>query len=278
MLVVCPMAARSQKYQGRELVEARLLADVAGVTPGQPFTAGLLLKMAPGWHTYWQFPGDAGIPTEIKWQLPPGWKAGPIQWPVPLKLSEPGDIQIYGYHDEVLLLVQLTPPPKIDTASAHLAAEASWLVCEKICIPGGAKLQLDLPVGSPSTPANTELFAKYRERLPRSLPSSARTALQWSRNEKEFRLTIADRSLAQSTTVDFYPLPESSAVIGHPHRQQGPDGSIVFTIPIESAGQALQSLDGLIVAGDHAFSLGRKHGRDRARPSSAGGFFARDRA
>jgi len=75
-LLLCPLAAHSQKYQGRELVEARLLADVAAVAPGQPFTAGLLLEMVPGWHTYWQFPGDAGIPTEIKWQLPPGWSWG----------------------------------------------------------------------------------------------------------------------------------------------------------------------------------------------------------
>ena len=191
--------------------------------------------MVPGWHTYWQFPGDAGIPTEIKWQLPPGWKAGPIQWPVPLKLNEPGDIQIYGYHDEVLLLVPLTPPAKIDSTSVTLAADASWLVCEKICIPGGAKLSLDLPVGGASTPANSELFAKYRARLPLPLPASAQSALSWTRNEKEFRLTISDKSLAQSSGVDFYPLPESPqthpdantnpTVIGHPQRQAGADGS-----------------------------------------------------
>ena len=113
-------------------VDPRLIARAAQhvgqqsnptVVPGQTFTAGLLLKMAPGWHTYWQFPGDAAIPTEIKWQLPPGWKAVAIQWPVPLKLKEPGDIQIYGYHDQVLLMVPLTPPPKIDAASVHHAEE-----------------------------------------------------------------------------------------------------------------------------------------------------------
>ncbi len=134
-------AMRGQKFQGRELVEAKLLADTTAVVPGQPFTAGLLLKMAPGWHTYWQFPGDAGIPTEIKWNLPPGWKAGPIQWPIPLKLNEPGDIQVFGYHDEVLLMMQLTPPPKIDGEfRATFAAAADWLVCEKICMPGNANV------------------------------------------------------------------------------------------------------------------------------------------
>ncbi len=255
--VLCPRAAQSQKFEGRELVTAQLVAEGATVVPGQPFTAGLLLKMVPGWHTYWQYPGDAGISTEIKWQLPDGWKAGPIQWPIPLKLNEPGDIQIYGYHDDVLLMVELTPPPKIGANSVHLAATADWLVCEKICIPGSAEVQLNLPVGAKTVPANRELFTKFRDRLPRALPAAARSALQWSRNAKEFRLTIADKSLAQSGSVDFFPLPkDSSIILGHPQAETGPDGSIVFSIPVESAPAGQKSLDGLIVSGDHAFSLG----------------------
>ncbi|CAN5520455.1 hypothetical protein BH18VER2_BH18VER2_07780 [soil metagenome] len=257
LAVVSPRAAQSQKFEGRDLVTAQLVAETATVVPGQPFTVGLLLKMVPGWHTYWQFPGDAGIPTEIKWQLPEGWKAGPIQWPIPLKLDEPGNIQIYGYHDDVLLMVELTPPPKIDASTVHLAATADWLVCEKICIPGSGEVQLDLLVGAQTTTANQELFTKFRDRLPRALPAEARSAVQWTREPKEFRLTITDKSLAQSGAVDFFPLPESSSVVlGHPKPEAGPEGSIVFSIPIESANPGLKSLDGLIVAGDRAFSLG----------------------
>ncbi|MEO8043767.1 MAG: protein-disulfide reductase DsbD domain-containing protein, partial [Spartobacteria bacterium] len=257
LVAVCPRPASSQKFDGRELVTAQLVAETATVVPGQPFTAGLHLKIVRDWHTYWQFAGDAGISTEIKWKLPDGWKAGPIQWPVPLKLNEPGEIQIYGYHDDVLLMVQLTPPPKIETPSVHLAATADWLVCEKICIPGSGEVQLDLPVGSQTTPANQELFTKFRDQLPRALPDAARSALQWTRNAKEFRLTIADKSLAQSGSVDFFPLPDSSALIGHPKRETTPDGRIVFSIPIESAPPAQKSLDGLLVTGGHAFSLGQ---------------------
>ncbi len=155
-------------------------------------------------------------------------------------------------------MVQLTPPPKIDASTVHLAATADWLVCEKICIPGSGEVQLDLPVGAQTTAANQELFQKFRDRLPRALPAEARSALQWTRNAKEFRLTIADKSLAQSGAVDFFPLPESSSVVlGHPKRETGPEGSIVFSIPIEAADPGIKSLNGLIVAGDHAFSLGK---------------------
>jgi DsbC/DsbD-like thiol-disulfide interchange protein len=86
-------SALAQTYQGRELVKPSLLADTSAIVAGKPFTVGLLLRMAPGWHTYWKFSGDAGLPTEIKWTLPPGWKIGEIQWPIPLKTNDPGDIQ-----------------------------------------------------------------------------------------------------------------------------------------------------------------------------------------
>ncbi|MGH8093285.1 MAG: protein-disulfide reductase DsbD family protein [Chthoniobacterales bacterium] len=266
-LLLWPAAAGAQKFQGRELVQASLVADTGTVAPGQPFTAGLLLKMAPGWHTYWQYPGDAGIPTEIKWNLPPRWKAGAIQWPIPEKLNEPGDIQVYGYHGEVLLMVPMTPPKNIAATSVKLSAAADWLVCEKICVPGSATVQLELPVGAQATPANTDLFAKYRDRLPRALPGSATSALHWSREPNALRLTIADKSLAQAASVDFFPLPKSvSTVIGHPRREQTGDGSLVFVIPIESADKNVQSLDGLIVAGEHAFSLGELN-----PPAASGG-------
>jgi len=38
------------------LVTASLIADTDAIVPGRPFTAGLLLKMEPGWHTYWRYP------------------------------------------------------------------------------------------------------------------------------------------------------------------------------------------------------------------------------
>ena len=120
--------ARGQVYEGRELVKAELLADTNAIVPGKPFTVGLLLHMVPDWHTYWKFPGDAGIPTEMKWNLPPGWKVDPIQWPIPLKLDEPGDIQIYGYHDEVLLMQQITPP-RVDCGQERESASRSELAC-----------------------------------------------------------------------------------------------------------------------------------------------------
>jgi thiol:disulfide interchange protein len=245
-----------QTYQGKELVKAELLADTTAVVPGKPFTAGLLLRMAPHWHTYWKFSGDAGLPTELKWKLPPGWKVGDIQWPTPLKTIDPGDIATYGYEDEVLLMQEITPPQKIADPSVKLSADASWLVCEKICIPGNATVQLDLPTSTTSQPANTELFERYRRLLPQQWPGSNVATTSWSRAGSNLNLKVTSETLAKYPAVDFFPLPDEGTVVGHPQVESRNKNEVVFRVPIESGNSS--SLSGLLV-----FSQ-QPNGEDRA--------------
>lgn len=254
--------ARGQTYEGKQLVKAELLADTNAVVPGKSFTVGLLLRMAPGWHTYWKFPGDAGIPTELKWKLPTGWKVGEIQWPIPLKLSEPGDIQIYGYHDEVLLMQQITPPASISESTVTLDAEANWLVCEKICIPGNASLQVALPVSAAGALANTELFARFRRLLPQDMPASKTVSTNWRRAGADIFFTVTSETLAKYPVADFFPLPEGDVVVGHPKVESRNGTEVTFRIPIETGDSS--SINGLVVFGQ------RENDNDRAAWRVAG--------
>src|SRR5438876_11188325 len=100
---------------------------------------------------------------------------------------------------------EITPPAKIDIAPVKLSAEANWLVCEKICIPGGANLELELPISSTADPKNADLFARYRRLLPQKSPDSKTVTATWSRANSELRLKIVNDNLANYPTVDFYP-------------------------------------------------------------------------
>src|ERR1700730_7018787 len=241
----------AQVYQGKQLVDSSLVADTNAVVPGKSFTVGLRLRMAPGWHTYWKFSGDAGIPSEVKWKLPPGWKVREIQWPIPLKLKDPGDIQTYGYSDEVLLMQEITPPASIDDSQVKLSAEASWLVCERICIPGSANLQLDLPRSTTCGPANTELFARFRRLLPQPWPGADVATARWSRTGNDLRLSVTSAVLPNYPFVDFYPLPPNAVVLGHPQIEKRAGNEITFRIPLESGPPNQLSIPGLLVFAQH---------------------------
>jgi thiol:disulfide interchange protein len=163
-LFLCGLSAFAQSAADR--VSASLLADTTAVVPGKPFTAGLVLKMQPGWHTYSRDPGDSGLPTTIQWDLPPGFQAGEIQWPAPRKKVEADGSKTNVYEGEVLLAVEITPPAHIAAESVTLRGKAAWLACKESCVPGSAELSLTLPVAKTAAPAHSELFQKYRALIP----------------------------------------------------------------------------------------------------------------
>ncbi|HKB90988.1 MAG TPA: protein-disulfide reductase DsbD domain-containing protein, partial [Opitutaceae bacterium] len=150
-------------------VDAELVPEVTSIKPGQPFTVALRLKMEQHWHTYWQNPGDSGLATSIDWKLPEGFKAGPIQWPAPSRLPI-STLVNYGYEGEVLLLTEITPPATLSAGTTvDLAARADWLVCQEVCMPGGADLKATLPVTADAPKADDkwkQAFAETRKNFP----------------------------------------------------------------------------------------------------------------
>jgi thiol:disulfide interchange protein DsbD len=146
---------------------ANLVSASDTVTPGQPVTVGLRLHMAPGWHTYWRNPGDAGVATDVA-LAPASGTAGPLQWPAPSRFSE-GTLTTFGYTGDLLLPFTVTP----SAAPAALQVHASWLVCRDVCVPEEADLALNLAAGPPAPSAQAPLFDAAAALIPVPAPFAA---------------------------------------------------------------------------------------------------------
>ncbi|MBS0661427.1 MAG: thioredoxin family protein [Verrucomicrobia bacterium] len=211
--LVAPLSAQMQG--GVELVQASLVAQ-----PTEPGAAsnqvrvGVKLVMAKDWHTYWKNSGDYGLPTEVEWKLPEGWKAGPLLWPLPHRITA-GDIVTFGYDDEVVLLTDLTAPSTAAVTEAALrqvGAKVAWLVCKESCIPGDAEVTLTNPGRGPDA-ALTALFAKFAAQLPRAYePAAAGFTVARTLDDKGLTLTVRGLSASVVQKADFYPLPNDSEV------------------------------------------------------------------
>jgi len=164
VLLLAAVASAGDTGRSKHVV-ATLLSETTAIRPGSPFRLGLQLKMAPEWHTYWANPGDSGLPTRVQWDLPDGFAAGPIQWPVPERIQA-GPLVSYGYHDEVLLLTEVTPPVRLGRAEVPVRATVSWLECQEACLPGRAELEVTLPLGTPEPSVHAGRFDEARRRLP----------------------------------------------------------------------------------------------------------------
>ena len=231
-----------------------LVAGATHIQPGEDFTVGVVMRMQKGWHTYWKNAGEAGLPTTIEWKLPKGVAAGEIEWPLPEKHIEAGDVLTYGYSDETLLLVPMKVSRDLSAASpVTLRATVEWLECERICVPGRSSVELKMPVAnSPAQAANAALFARYQKQIPGSLnPSSGITATA-SLAEQSVEIHVVPAGGQRLVTSgdnapDFLPEPLEKITFGRTSTEAKGSGALI-RIPLTASQKlaAPETLRGVI--------------------------------
>jgi len=167
ILGICvPLIANAQHATVRtEHVQAELLVHAPqGLEAGKAASLALLLEQKLGWHTYWKNPGDSGLATSLKWSLPAGASAGPIEWPVPERLPL-GPLMNYGYTGKLLLPVKLALPAMSSSTLLPIRLHAEWLVCKEVCLPEAGEFSLSLRAGKVYS-EHAAAFSQAQSRLP----------------------------------------------------------------------------------------------------------------
>ncbi len=158
-------------------LHVQLIFPDGDLYPGGQNQAGLYFKLEPGWHVYWQNPGDSGEPPDMHWTLPSGLTANSMQFPAPKRLPL-GPLMDFGYENEVLFPFRFDVAKVAKPNSAVLHAKVDWLVCRDVCIPGKADLEEDVRLlpGEPMvklvSTLDQELWKRLSNLLPQSLPSA----------------------------------------------------------------------------------------------------------
>ena len=172
--------APAEDYRGGD-VNLQLISEVKSIRAGEPFTVGLYIQHGPGYHTYWQNPGVVGVKTTFEWDLPDGFKAGPVQWPAPQR-TKMATLTAYGYEGECVLLVDITPPKTLPAkmSKVTLKTKVGWMACATTCHPGWSDFELTLPVAEETSnesrarpdwnPQARELIQAERRKFPEEIP------------------------------------------------------------------------------------------------------------
>ena len=199
-------------------VKVELMVLPQALNRGEAVDAGLYFKLEPGWHVYWVNAGDAGMPPHIRWTLPEGITAGPLQFPAPKRLPL-GPLMDFGYEDEAFFPLTLQVAKTAKTGPAQLDAKVDWLVCRATCIPGKAELSVNrdvlaTPGKSMPQASDAALFSRFAARLPKPMPRGFKAGFQPS--PQGFLLSIATgKSEAEAT---FFP--EEQGVLDNPAPQK----------------------------------------------------------
>lgn len=234
-----------------EQVTAELIASESHFVPGSTTSVALKLDMIPHWHVYWTNPGDSGLPPEVNWDLPEGFEVGPLQFPAPEYIPTP-PLATFGYEGTVLLLADLTVPDTAEPGtSVTLKAEAQWLVCADVCLPGSATLQLSLPVRSedPKPGPGADLFESARKELP-----VTDHGIELSATVSGTSATLAlPRSAfdAPPESLRFFPYASEPYQQAAEQNLQSRGNEVILTVALSANADAPQTLRGILVTDDN---------------------------
>lgn len=169
--------------------------DTYTYRPGEPLWILIRLKLDEGWHTYWENPGDNGMPARWNWNLPDGFDVVEMRFPVPTRFGEPPSIS-FGYDGTPSVYAKIQTSVQA-TNDCDLALDLNWLVCKESCIPVHSRLAAVL---QPSPPGN------HRPVEPSPLPPLLDGAMAYVEPDGSCVLTgPPGAGIAPGSTPYFYP-------------------------------------------------------------------------
>jgi DsbC/DsbD-like thiol-disulfide interchange protein len=223
-------AADDSPWDGDARSAARLIAGSRAAGPGAPLRAGIEIRLGRGWHTYWRYPGDAGVPPHFDFAGSQNVKAVEVLWPAPRRLPEAG-LDTIGYDRDLILPLRVTAQDAAKPVT--LSVKLDYAICEKLCVPAQTKGALAL-TSAPS--AQDSRLAAAEARVPRKValgtgptPGAAPAlAIQSVRRESDRKRVLIEVAVPPGATVDLF--------------AEGPDEqwSLPLPVAVDGAGSGLQ--------------------------------------
>ena len=190
---------QAQGNEPEQYVQVSVITNQTNVSGGETIRLGIQQNIYPKWHTYWINPGDSGLATAINWDLPAGFEAGDLEWPVPEKIPF-GPLTNYGYEGDVVLLQNLTIPSSTGTDPITLKGTVDLLVCHDICIPESHDVSLTL--NGDAQPQAEKISAAEKK-----LPQESIGNVTYSDNGSDLVFEIpAPSNAASIKSVELLPL------------------------------------------------------------------------
>lgn len=236
-VVLLLWSASQAELRAQAGLKIELVPETTAIVPGREFRVGLFIRHDPGWHTYWRQPGIVGVPTQIEWELPAGFRAGELEYPAPESVLM-FHIKAQGYERDVLLQTRMTAPADLQPGEkVRLSGLASWMCCGNTCHPGSMRLALEMPVAAKAEPHArwAPLFEKERQAFARESPAWRAEA-----EEDGMKVTLtlrpegdAARALAPDESLDGLRFFTEDGWINSDEDQlfsTAPDGSLTVTL------------------------------------------------
>ncbi|WP_428687992.1 protein-disulfide reductase DsbD domain-containing protein [Roseibium sp.] len=228
-LIAISSPARAATTDWVEVQGGAVRLVATGPLESGKYLAGLEFLLEPGWHTYWRYPGEAGIPPQISFPGSVNLGQTEILYPVPQRYDD-GFTKSIVYYDGIILPMKVTP--EAPEKGVLLSLDVFFGICKEICIPADASLSLPLePQGE-----TDELAARLIARDLAMVPTSGETGglsigtVTLSGNGGSL---VIETEAPENTTPDLFAAAPGPSYIGLPELDRNDGGRAVWRLPLK---------------------------------------------
>jgi len=265
LLIAFAAPAAAQGLPPGPHVKIKLVAETETPAANGEVTLALVSTPEPGWHAYWQNPGDAGLPIKANWSLPYPVTAGPLEYPIPGRLTIAG-LMNYVFEGPFVPLVRLR------VGGEHAAGyklpvklHLQYLVCtDAVCVPEQADLATTLTIGDGAvSPERRVQFDGWRAKLPKPLSGGGTYQVTGG----ALRIAVPFPAGAAASQVYFYPATLDAVDYAAPQTVTRDSDRLVIETKAKSPSGAIDGV--LAVRADQGFAVRLTAGQVAPAPASA---------
>lgn len=254
---VQPYAAQAEDASPwSQSMRSRIRLIAGSNAEGATMRAGVEISLNDGWHTYWRYPGDSGVPPKFDFTGSDNVRDVQVSWPAPLAFNDETGTSI-GYKGGVIFPLRITPRDQSKPVTLRLKLD--YAVCEKLCVPEDAKTSLAI---SRSASAFDPALRASEARVPKEM-SAAEVGLTAKRVTTGTKpLVFVDVAAPGNTPMEIFaegPTPQWSLPIPKPAQGAPKDrrhfGFELDGLPPGADPKGKYSLTYTIVSGDRAIEV-----------------------
>ncbi len=162
-----PRVASAQIPNAKDVVSSAAYTSFDPVARGKEFQIAVVLKIRDGYHINARKTTlEYLIPTDLKVELPVGYKASDVAYPdgTLKSFTFSKDEKLNVYTGTVTLHLKVTPPADATLGTQHIPFKLRYQACsESVCLPPVRQdVDAAFTIAATAKPAHTELFSKQR--------------------------------------------------------------------------------------------------------------------
>lgn len=249
------LAAEVPAWQN-DKISIEVYTSAQTITPEQEFQILIKIRMLNGWHTAWDNPGDAGIPTTFSWQTPQGWHVSRVNETAPEKMIYDDIIVQYGYQDTAYYLFTVSP----DTNSAsdgQILLKIDWAACREYCKPEYAEFSISLPsIGKEHIPSPQ--WAQNYQNADQSFPEIMAAEALYRRDGDVLSFYFSDQKFSDTDEPAYIILQQPHVI--SPAAEQNKDfiKNNILKVSTEAEDELSTPIGGILFYGSQAYKFALK--------------------